>query len=88
MEHVELTRDGAVALVRLNRPPVNALSGALAADLHEAVVACQDDSIRAVVVTGQPHFSVGADIKEFKAAMDAGQRDQNAEALLYVLSLQ
>ncbi len=35
-----------------------------------------------MVVTGQPHFAAGADIKGFKATMDAGNREMIAENLL------
>lgn len=82
MEFVELNIDDAVALVRLNRPPVNALSDEVAAELTEAFKRCQDDSIRAVVVTGQPHFAAGADIKGFKETLDAGGKEMSAEALV------
>lgn len=82
MEFVELTVDGAVALVRLNRPPMNALSDAVAAELEEAFTRCQDPAIRAVVVTGQPHFAAGADIKGFKETLDAGGKEASAEAIL------
>jgi enoyl-CoA hydratase/carnithine racemase len=81
MELVELSIDGAVALVRLNRPPVNALSDQLSTELNEAFVRCQDPSIRAVVVTGQPHFAAGADIKGFKATFDSGGKEAGASAL-------
>ena len=81
MEFVEVTVDGAVALVRLNRPPVNALSEEFAAELHQAFTQCQDPSIRAVVVTGQPHFAAGADIKGFKEVLDAGSDETPAERL-------
>jgi enoyl-CoA hydratase/carnithine racemase len=66
MEFVSVTTDGPVALVRLDRPPVNALSEQVAVELDEAFTECQDTAIRAVVVTGQPHFAAGADIKGFK----------------------
>lgn len=82
MEFVELTRDGAVALVRLNRPPVNALSTQLSEELLAAFNECTDPDIRAVVVTGQPHFAAGADIKGFKEVMDAGGKEMSATALL------
>lgn len=81
MEFVELTRDGAVALVRLDRPPVNALSSQVASELLEAFEACQDPEIRAVVVTGQPHFAAGADIKGFKEVLDSGSNEMSANAL-------
>lgn len=82
MEYVEVTVEGPVAVVRLNRPPVNALSGEVAAELAEAFTQCQDPSIRSVVVTGQPHFAAGADIKGFKATFDSGGRERTATALL------
>lgn len=85
MSLVELSREGAVGLIRLNRPPVNALSEELAADLDTAVASAEDDSIRAVVVYGEPHFAAGADIKGFQAAYDAGQKDELASSLATVV---
>ena len=81
MEFVDFSVDGAVALVRLNRPPVNAMSDELAGELLEAFERCRDDAIRAVVVTGQPHFAAGADIKGFKEVMDAEGKEMTAETL-------
>lgn len=81
MQFVEYTIDGSVAVIRLNRPPVNALSAALAAELVEAFGLAADPSVRAVVVTGEPHFAAGADIKEFQAAFDAGKQDRLASDL-------
>lgn len=86
MEFVEITRDGSVALVRLNRPPVNALSEQLATELDEAFAQCEDPGIRAVVVTGQPHFAAGADIKGFKETFDSGGRETTASTLLGAIS--
>lgn len=63
---------GAVGVITLDRPPVNALSGELIADLATAVSEAANPKIRAVVITGQPHFAAGADITAFKAAMDSG----------------
>jgi enoyl-CoA hydratase/carnithine racemase len=81
MEHVQVTADGAVALVRLDRPPVNALSEQVATELKQAFEECADPEIRAVVVTGQPHFAAGADIKGFQAAFDAGTKERTAWTL-------
>lgn len=86
MEFVEVTRDGSVALVRLNRPPVNALSEQLATELDQAFVECEDPDIRAVVVTGQPHFAAGADIKGFKETFESGGRETTASTLLGAIS--
>ena len=82
LEHVSVSVDGAVALVRLDRPPVNALNEQLASELGEAFRACEDPKIRACVVTGQPHFAAGADIKGFKEVFDSGGREMTAAALL------
>jgi enoyl-CoA hydratase/carnithine racemase len=81
MEYVRVTNEGAVALVRLDRPPVNALSEQVASELKRAFEACVDPEIRAVVVTGEPHFAAGADIKGFQAAFEAGVQERTAWTL-------
>jgi len=81
MEFVELTVDDTVALVRLNRPPVNALAEDMALELKEAFAGCADPAIRSVVVTGQPHFAAGADIKGFQATFDSGAEERSAWTL-------
>jgi enoyl-CoA hydratase/carnithine racemase len=81
MEHIRLTIDGAVALVTLDRPPVNALSEDLAFELVEAFESCRSPDVRAVVVTGQPHFAAGGDIKGFQASFDRGDKDRTAWTL-------
>jgi enoyl-CoA hydratase/carnithine racemase len=60
----------AVATIRLNRPPMNALSAGLQADLADAVAqVARDDAIRAVVLYGgEKLFAAGADIKEMSEA--------------------
>lgn len=57
---------GGVGLLRLNRPPVNALSHALLTDLLAALKEHElDPAIGAIVLTGSPKaFAAGADIKE------------------------
>lgn len=69
---VRFAIEGAVGVITLDRPPVNAISAELVADLEAILVAAENDEIRAVVVTGDRHFAAGADIKEFKVALDAG----------------
>ncbi|HSJ84865.1 MAG TPA: enoyl-CoA hydratase-related protein [Acidimicrobiia bacterium] len=81
MEYVELTVEGPVALVRLDRPPVNALAEDAALELKEAFESCADGSIRSVVVTGEPHFAAGADIRGFQATFDAGAEERSAWTL-------
>jgi enoyl-CoA hydratase/carnithine racemase len=66
-------RDGGVALVRLNRPPLNALSEALLAELAEVARDLSGDAnLKAVVVCGGKRaFAAGADISEFGSSSDA-----------------
>jgi enoyl-CoA hydratase/carnithine racemase len=77
-ELVLVQTEQAVATIRLNRPPMNALSGAIQADLAAAVEQVSaDDAVRAVVLYGgEKIFAAGADIKEMS---DAGyvQMTQN-----------
>jgi enoyl-CoA hydratase/carnithine racemase len=81
MQYVELTVEGPVALIRLDRPPVNALAEDAALELKEAVESCADAAIRSVVVTGEPHFAAGADIRGFQATFDAGVEERSAWTL-------
>jgi enoyl-CoA hydratase/carnithine racemase len=85
VEFVEYTVDGAVATITLNRPPMNALNGALIAELGEAFSEAADDSVRAVVLTGSPHFAAGADIIGFQASFDAGDENRQASGLTEVV---
>ena len=85
MPLVDVSREGAVAVVTLNRPPVNALSTELSAELAAAFRDCEDPGIRAVVVTGDPHFAAGADITGFQAAFDEGTDQPWAVALTEAL---
>jgi enoyl-CoA hydratase len=69
-ETVIVDTEGAVGILRLNRPKaLNALSGQLIADLNAALDAFEaDDSIGAIVLTGsEKAFAAGADIKEMQA---------------------
>jgi enoyl-CoA hydratase len=67
---LELRRDGAIALVALAHPPVNALSHALRAALVETFRAFNDDAkIEAVVLHGAGNgFCAGGDRTEFGTA--------------------
>jgi enoyl-CoA hydratase/carnithine racemase len=87
MTLVDFTVAGAVALVRLQRPPVNALSTELSADLTAAFEEAADPRIRAVVVTGQPHFAAGADIKGFRAVYESGGEERMARTLAETVSV-
>lgn len=66
MSLIEYSQDGAVVVIRLNRPPVNALSDAFSEEIGAAIDRANGDpSVRAVVIWGDPHFAAGADIKGF-----------------------
>jgi enoyl-CoA hydratase/carnithine racemase len=60
-------RPNGVATLRLNRPPMNALSQALLGQIAAAALAfAADDDVKAVVVLGgDKAFAAGADITEF-----------------------
>lgn len=87
MEFVELTVEGPVALVRIDRPPVNALTESVAQELHQTFETCSDPAIRSVVVTGEPHFAAGADIRGFQATFDAGVEERSAWTLQGAIAL-
>ena len=65
--------DDGVASLRLNRPPLNALSFALLGELADhAVALAADPTVKAVVVAGgEKALAAGADISEFGGPDDA-----------------
>ena len=80
-QHVLVDRDGAVAVVTLNRPRVlNALNPALIVELSDALSRFEaDPEVRAVVLTGGPRvFAAGADIADMseRSPVEQLQRDQ------------
>lgn len=81
MELVDYRTEGGVAVITLQRPPVNALDPALIADIDEAVGHAEATDVRAVVITGAPHFAAGADITGFQAAFEAGSEERQASGL-------
>ncbi|GMQ98368.1 MAG: enoyl-CoA hydratase-related protein [Acidimicrobiia bacterium] len=81
MELVEYSVDGAVAVITLNRPPMNALNPELISRIDTAVGRAEDPAVRAVVITGSPHFAAGADIKGFQESFDSETKDRQASGL-------
>ena len=67
--NLEIDSESGVATIRIERPPMNAISMQLAAELNDiAGQLAEDQGIGAVVVWGGPKiFAAGADIKEFPA---------------------
>src|SRR5215472_1533900 len=66
----DLSRDGEVAVITLNSPPVNALSAAVRDGLHDGFTqAIADTSVKAIVLVCEGRtFIAGADISEFGGA--------------------
>jgi len=74
---VEVSRDGAVQTITLNRPDVlNAFNKAMHDGLAAALKEARDPDVRAVVLTGAGRgFCVGQDLTEFREAPgDIGHR--------------
>jgi enoyl-CoA hydratase/carnithine racemase len=61
---------GAIAIIRLDRPPMNALNTVVQAEIAAAAAQVSDDpQVRAVIIYGgEKVFAAGADIKEMAGA--------------------
>ena len=70
MAEVEVTREGGVLTITLNRPDVlNALNSAVHAGLAAGLERAQEADVRAVILTGAGRgFCVGQDLTEFRDA--------------------
>jgi len=67
-EHLPVERAGATAVVTLDRPPVNAVSQAMYAQIRDLFGRFDEvlPGVKAVVLTGAgPHFCAGNDLDEF-----------------------
>lgn len=83
-ETLEIACDGGVATVWMNRPDVhNAFNAQLIADLTAACGALDaDPGVRVVVLGGRgKSFSAGADLNWMKAAGEAGEAENFADAM-------
>ncbi len=69
------TDENGIALMKINNPPMNALSTPVIKDIRECVKkALSDDAVRVVVFTGEGKaFIAGADIKEVEGLNAAKQ---------------
>jgi enoyl-CoA hydratase/carnithine racemase len=75
MEFISTEQDGAVAVVTIDHPPVNALSAGLLEELEGELDRLDaDPETRAVVLrgAGERAFVAGADISEFPTLREAG----------------
>jgi len=81
---ISTVHEGAVALVTIDNPPMNALSTALLAELEAEIDRLDnDDATRAIVLRGggERAFVAGADIKEFPATREAGGEGSSARGI-------
>ena len=90
---VEVTREGAVLTITLNRPDVlNALNKAVHDQLHAALERAADPSVRAVVITGAGRgFCVGQDLQDFSAGAGSitdNLRENYHQTVLAIRALQ
>ena len=85
---VSTEHEGAVALVTIDNPPMNALSAALLEELEAELDRLDgDDATRAIVLlgAGDRAFVAGADIKEFPALREAGGTEGGAARGLHAV---
>ena len=85
---VTTEHEGAVALVTIDNPPMNALSAALVEELEAEVDRLDGDpETRAIVLrgAGERAFVAGADIKEFPALREAGGNEGGAARGLHAI---
>ena len=83
-ETLEIQREAGVATIWMNRPDVhNAFNAQLIADLTPACIELDaDDTVRAVVLAGRgKSFSAGADLNWMKAAGEASEAENFADAM-------
>ena len=77
-EFVSVQQDGAVAVVTIDHPPVNALSAPLLEEFEAELERLDaDDGVRAIVLmgAGERAFVAGADISEFPSLRQAASED-------------
>ncbi len=83
-ENILLERNGAVAIITLDRPKVlNALNAALLDEVSTALTELErDNSVRAVIITGsgEKAFAAGADIGELNALKNGIEGAEKARA--------
>jgi enoyl-CoA hydratase/carnithine racemase len=83
-EFVKVERDAAVGIVTIDKPPVNALSAQVIAELESALDELGADAgVRSVVLrgAGDRAFVAGADISEFPTLGDQVQEEGSARGI-------
>src|SRR3954453_787359 len=78
---IQLTKDGDIAIITINNPPVNAISPGVPEGISEAIDQINSDQIKeggavtaAVVIGAGRTFIAGADIKEFTRMTSGTQK--------------
>ncbi len=83
-EFISTEQDGAVAIVTIDNPPMNALSATLLDELEAEVQRLDTDPATRVIVLrggGERAFVAGADIKEFPALREAAAEGGSARGI-------
>ncbi|MGA8144217.1 MAG: 3-hydroxyacyl-CoA dehydrogenase NAD-binding domain-containing protein [Candidatus Acidiferrales bacterium] len=86
---VQLTKNGDIAVITINNPPVNALSPGVPEGIGDAIEQIgKDHSVKAAVLIGGGRtFVAGADIKEF-GKMTSGKSQRGAGLLPLLLRIE
>jgi 3-hydroxyacyl-CoA dehydrogenase len=88
-ELVQVSRQGDIAVITINNPPVNALSPGVPEGISQAIRQISEDGgVRAaVLVGGGSTFVAGADIKEF-GKLTSGKKQREAGLLPLLLQIE
>src|ERR1700719_340215 len=86
---VQVTKNGDIAIITVNHPPVNALSPGVPEGIGDAIdQIAKDPSVKAAVLIGGGRtFIAGADIKEFEK-MTSGKSERGAGLLPLLLNIE
>jgi 3-hydroxyacyl-CoA dehydrogenase len=86
---VQVTKNGDIAIITINNPPVNALSPGVPEGIGDAIgQIAEDSSVKAaVLIGGGKTFIAGADIKEFEK-MTSGKTERGAGLLPLLLKIE
>jgi 3-hydroxyacyl-CoA dehydrogenase len=86
---VQVTKNGEIAVITINNPPVNALSPGVPEGIGDAIEQIgKDGSVKAAVLIGGGRtFVAGADIKEF-GKMTSGKSERGAGLLPFLLKIE
>src|SRR6202048_1808864 len=86
---VQVTKNGDIAIITINNPPVNALSPGVPEGIGDAIdQIAKDPGVKAtVLIGGGKTFIAGADIKEFEK-MTSGKTERGAGLLPLLLKIE